>query len=76
MRNTIFLKLLNLPVALRTRLCPAINRLKLRCNGVQLGSNCVIFNRFYIIGGSYCSVLLGRFLRQSEIIKRYVYGEA
>lgn len=56
MFNQIFLKLINVPVAVRTRLCPWFNRLVLRCHGVRYGRNVVIFNNFYIIGGGKITI--------------------
>lgn len=48
-------KLLNLPTALRIKLYPSINRMKLKAQGAMLGKNILIPGKIYlgIRGGKF-----------------------
>lgn len=43
-------KILNLPIAIRTKIYPSINSLKFRLFGVEYGKNFKVFNKIYLIG--------------------------
>ena len=43
-------KILNLPVAIRTKIYPSYNRLIFKLKGVEYGKNFKVFNKIYLIG--------------------------
>ena len=43
-------KILNLPVAIRTKIYPSYNRLIFKLKGVEYGKNFKVFNHIYLIG--------------------------
>ena len=43
-------KILNLPVAIRTKIFPSFNRLIFKLKGVEFGKNFKVFNKIYLIG--------------------------
>lgn len=52
----LFLKLVNLPVALRVRFTPKFNRWMLRAKGVMIGKNCTIIGNVSVIGSGKITI--------------------
>lgn len=55
MMKKMLLKILNLPVALRIRLYPMLNRMIFTCKGIRYGRNMQVYSHLTIInrGGYY-----------------------